>query len=69
MKIRKRYGILEKIAFISTYPPEECGIGEYTYFLVNALKTIFDGEIAVFSNIVSNIGVREYSENPSWNFN
>ncbi len=60
MKIRKRYGILEKIAFISTYPPEECGIGEYTYFLVNALKTIFDGEIAVFSNIVSNIGVREY---------
>jgi len=38
---------LKKIAFISTYPPEEYGIGEYTYFLVNALKTVLDGEIDV----------------------
>jgi glycosyltransferase involved in cell wall biosynthesis len=30
-----------KIAFVSTYPPIHCGIGEYTRFLVTALSGIY----------------------------
>ena len=37
-----------RIAFVSTYPPIECGIGTYTSFLVEALARLPD-EIHIIS--------------------
>ena len=43
---------MEKIGYLSTYPPAECGVGEYLYFLIRDMRdhNIFTGEIVVFSN-------------------
>lgn len=46
-----------KIGYLSTYPPAECGIGEYLYFLIRDMRdhNIFTGEIIVFSNKQQNV--------------
>ena len=39
-----------RIAFISTYPPIECGIGTYTCYLAGALKKLHN-EVFVVSQV------------------
>jgi len=48
---------MNKIGYLSTYPPTECGIGEYLYFLLRDMRdhNIFTGEIVVFSNKLNSL--------------
>ncbi|OYT60725.1 MAG: hypothetical protein B6U75_00920 [Desulfurococcales archaeon ex4484_217_1] len=48
---------MNKIGYLSTYPPTECGIGEYLYSLLRDMRdhNIFTGEVIVFSNKLSGL--------------
>ena len=48
---------MNKIGYLSTYPPTECGIGEYLYSLLRDMRdhNIFTGEVIVFSNKLSDL--------------
>lgn len=44
---------MSKLGYLSTYPPERCGIGEYLYSLLEELRVLYDGEIVIFTNKLS----------------
>ena len=52
-----------KIAFIATYPPQECGIGTFTQSLKNAMKISDDEETEIII-IAMNDNVEKYNYPP-----
>lgn len=52
-----------KIAFLATYPPQQCGIGTFTHSLANAMKDNFDTENEIIVIAMDN-GQEKYDYPP-----
>jgi len=52
-------GVILRIAYVSTYPPTHCGVGEYTRMLVAAMKSV-NSNVTIYVLCDENCGEERY---------